>query len=120
MHLLHSGHMARIAARGLNIKDNFKSVDWIKVNQMKRCSQKAFSLCPDRDFCGCVDDATFAEGSECDAFNKQSLKIMSNGDRIRSMDDEELTEFLNAWAQKPFAWKQEPGTTGWWIKEPWK
>ena len=87
---------------------------------MKRCSKKAFALCPDRFFCGCVDDATFTEGSECDAFNKQALKIMSNGDHIRSMDDLELAKFLSTWAQHPFDWRQNPEATCWWIREPWK
>lgn len=37
---------------------------------MKRCSAFAYSICPDRSFCGKLEDAVFTEGSECDDFNE--------------------------------------------------
>lgn len=37
---------------------------------MKRCSAFAYSICPDRYFCGKLEDAVFMDGSECDEFNE--------------------------------------------------
>ena len=37
---------------------------------MKRCSDFAYAMCPDRHICGERDDAVYMEGSECDAFNE--------------------------------------------------
>lgn len=37
---------------------------------MQRCSEKAFAMCPHRKFCCTIDDATFADNSECAAFNR--------------------------------------------------
>lgn len=62
---------------------------------MQRCSEKAFAKCPTRHLCGRVEDATFADNSECAAFNRAVEDApMTNGDRIRAMSDEELCEFL--------------------------
>ena len=64
---------------------------------MMICSKEAFARCPTAHLCGSREQATFAEGSECDKFN-QAAKSMSkpktNGDRIRSMNDYELAVFL--------------------------
>lgn len=38
---------------------------------MLKCSKEAFAACPDRHLCGCPNEATFTEGSECDQFNRQ-------------------------------------------------
>lgn len=63
---------------------------------MQRCSQKAFAMCPTRHLCGTIEDATFTDDSECAAFNRSvDDKPMTNADRIRSMSDEELSEFIN-------------------------
>lgn len=63
---------------------------------MMNCDPKAFAKCPTRHLCGTPEDATFAAGSECDQFNQQILhQPMTNADRIREMDDEELAIFLN-------------------------
>lgn len=63
---------------------------------MLRCSPEAFAKCPTRHICGNQHEATFAEGSECDEFNRQVLdKPMTNADRIRAMTDEELERFIN-------------------------
>lgn len=37
---------------------------------MKRCGEFAYSICPDRSFCGKLEDAVFMDGSECDEFNE--------------------------------------------------
>ncbi len=62
---------------------------------MLRCSPKAYAKCPDRHLCGPIEDATFAEDSECATFNqKVEAKSMTNADRIRAMSDKELAEFI--------------------------
>ena len=59
---------------------------------MLKCSPEAFAKCPTRHFCGVRhDDATFAEGSDCDKFNQEVLAApKTRVDRIRSMSDEAL------------------------------
>ena len=37
---------------------------------MRRCSEFAYAMCPDRYICGSLEDAVFAEGSECDKYNQ--------------------------------------------------
>ena len=60
---------------------------------MMKCSEKAFSKCPDRRIC--VGDATFNEGSECDKFNQQvENEVITRLEKIRSMSAEELADFL--------------------------
>ena len=44
--------------------------------------------------------------------------IITNADRIRAMGDEELAEFLNSWADQPWAWKREGGETICWLQQP--
>lgn len=62
---------------------------------MMQCSKRAYAMCPDRHFCGPIEAATFADDSECAAFNAAvEDKPMTNADRIRAMDDEELGHFL--------------------------
>ena len=64
---------------------------------MLRCSKEAFAACPDRKGCGCPEEATFTEGSECHKFNLAiDSHVMTNADRIRAMSDEELEEFIRA------------------------
>lgn len=36
---------------------------------MLRCSPEAYARCPDRQYCGPLEDAVFVEASECDCFN---------------------------------------------------
>lgn len=63
---------------------------------MLKCSKEAFATCPDRHCCGRIEEATFAEGSDCDKFNQQIMeKTITNADRIRTMSDEELEHFIN-------------------------
>lgn len=58
---------------------------------MLKCSKEAFAACPDRKNCGCIEEAIFAEGSECDEFNRKiGRHTLTNADRIRAMSDEEL------------------------------
>lgn len=62
---------------------------------MLKCSPEAFAKCPTRALCGNINEATFTEGSECDRFNQSvQNQPMTNADRIRTMSDEELCEFL--------------------------
>lgn len=65
---------------------------------MLRCSKEAFAACPTAHICGRREDSTFTEGSECDKFNQkvaESCKlVITNGDRIRAMSDEELERLL--------------------------
>lgn len=62
---------------------------------MLRCSSKAYAQCPDHHLCGSIEDATFAEDSECAAFNQEvEAKPMTNADQIRAMSDKELVEFI--------------------------
>lgn len=42
---------------------------------------------------------------------------MSNLDWIKSMDECELAEFLNQWAETPWAWKKDPGETLYWLQQ---
>lgn len=78
-----------------------------------KCHPRAYAQCPHRHLCCSLNDADFAEGSECDKFNQKILdQPMTNADRIRGMTDKELIEFLgfhslcahissehNAWCQ---------------------
>ena len=41
----------------------------------------------------------------------------TNADRIRAMSDDELTDFLNHWADFK-AWKRDPGATKEWLQQP--
>lgn len=42
---------------------------------------------------------------------------MTNADKIRRMNDAELTDFLNRWAMSHVAWKEDPGETLCWLRE---
>ena len=62
---------------------------------MMQCSKRTYAMCPDRYLCGPIEDATFADGSECAAFNAAvEDQPMTNADRIRAMSDDELCLFL--------------------------
>ena len=63
---------------------------------MLKCSKEAFAACPTRHLCGCPEEATFTEGSECDMFNRQiGSHVMTHADQIRAMSDEELADKLH-------------------------
>lgn len=36
---------------------------------MQRCSEKAYSICHGREYCGAIEDAVFQDGSRCQIFN---------------------------------------------------
>lgn len=63
---------------------------------MRQCSEKAFIACNGQLRCKSREVAFFLPGSQCDDFNRAQEKKATNGDRIRSMIDEELSEFINA------------------------
>ena len=45
-------------------------------------------------------------------------KPMTNADRIRSISDEELADFLNQWGTSTRAWQKDPGETLYWLQQP--
>lgn len=52
-------------------------------------------MCPTRHLCGPIEEAIFTEDSECAEFNRYvEDKPMTNGDRIRSMSNEELAKLI--------------------------
>lgn len=61
---------------------------------MMKCDPRAFAKCPYRAQCGdSPKHAEFAEGSECDDFNRDIINApLTNADRIRAMSDEELAK----------------------------
>lgn len=62
---------------------------------MLKCDPRAFVRCPYNKSCVTPEQTEFAEGSDCDLFNKKILdKPPTNADRIRMMDDRELAIFL--------------------------
>ena len=86
---------------------------------MLKCSKEAFAACPDRKGCGCPEAAVFAEGSECDMFNRhiaQDTNVLTNADRIRAMSDEELA----AWMAECNAYGERADASQWlpWLQEP--
>ena len=42
---------------------------------------------------------------------------MTNADRIRSISDEELADFLNQWGTSTRAWQKDPGETLYWLQQ---
>ena len=63
---------------------------------MMKCDPKAFAKCPTRHLCGTPEDATFADGSECDKFNQKILhQPMTNADMIRKMNDDTLAAWIS-------------------------
>lgn len=66
---------------------------------MLKCSKEAFAACPTRHLCGRREEATFAEGSECDMFNRQIRShTMTHADRIRAENDDGLKETIHAFS----------------------
>ena len=39
-----------------------------------KCNPTAYANCPDRTYCGNLNEAVFVEGSECDKFNQNAMK----------------------------------------------
>lgn len=44
-------------------------------------------------------------------------RLMTNGDRIRTMPDEELAAFLSEWGERSLAWHSEYGETLAYLQE---
>ncbi len=56
-----------------------------------------------------------------DHFRDLTKKIepLTNADRIRVMDDEEMADFLAyTWATSARAWQKDPGETLYWLQQP--
>lgn len=61
---------------------------------MQKCDARAIARCPDREACG---DHVFADGSDCDKLNQKILlEKPTKADRLRLMNDKELTDFLTS------------------------
>ena len=66
---------------------------------MMKCDPRAFARCPYNKTCGSLELAEFTENSDCHRFNNKVLDMpVTNGDRIRMMDDRELASFLKSLA----------------------
>ena len=61
---------------------------------MRQCSEKAYAECSSPMRCKSREVAFYLPGSKCDDFNRAQEKTITNGDRIRSMTDNELSEYL--------------------------
>ena len=60
-----------------------------------------------------VDSPDPEEARDCNYFRE-----MTNADRIRSISDEELADFLNQWGTSTRAWQKDPGETLYWLQQP--
>lgn len=60
---------------------------------------------------------SFIDGECTASFCEYRRKKQTNADRIRVMSDDELTDFLNHWADFK-AWKRDPGATKDWLQQP--
>ena len=40
---------------------------------MLRCDKRVYEQCPDKEYCGSLDNAVFFEGSECDKYNRMVI-----------------------------------------------
>lgn len=60
---------------------------------MVKCHPRAYARCPDRHICGCIHEARFVEGSECDAFNQVIKELpLTMGEKVRCMNNNELAK----------------------------
>ena len=64
--------------------------------KMMKCDPRAFARCPYSKECsGSPEHTSFYKGTECDYFNQQVIHApLTNADRIRAMNDDELSEQL--------------------------
>ena len=64
---------------------------------LQKCDPRAFARCPYSATCISVDQAEFAENSDCALFNKKVLDSPStNADKIRGMTDIQMATFLHS------------------------
>ena len=75
--------------------------------------------------CPAFDKCTVYEyrGSKCAELRstygiESDPEIITNGDMIRSMSDEELAYFLNQWGTSTRAWQKDYGETLHWTQKP--
>ena len=59
-----------------------------------------------------VDSPDPEEARDCNYFRE-----MTNADRIRSISDEELADFLNQWGTSTRAWQKNKGETLYWLQQ---
>lgn len=63
---------------------------------MMKCDPRVFARCPYKGSCVSLEQAEFAEGSDCEKFNQKVLNApVTNGDKIRMMNDTELARLLS-------------------------
>lgn len=63
---------------------------------MLKCDPRVFARCPYKGSCVSLEQAEFTEGSDCEKFNQKVLNApVTNGDKIRMMNDTELARLLN-------------------------
>ncbi len=43
---------------------------------MLRCDKRVYKQCPDKEYCGSLDNAVFVEGSECDKYNREVIRVI--------------------------------------------
>ena len=64
-------------------------------------------------------NCTYFIRGECTAsFCEYRRKKQTNADRIRSISDEELADFLNQWGTSTRAWQKDPRETLYWLQQP--
>lgn len=63
---------------------------------MLKCDPRVFARCPYKGSCVSLEEAVFTEGSDCEKFNQKVLNApVTNGDKIRMMNDTELARLLS-------------------------
>ena len=50
--------------------------------------------------------------------SQEKNEPLTNAQKIRSMPDEELADFLNQWGTSTRAWQKDPGETLHWLQMP--
>ena len=61
---------------------------------MRQCSEKAYAECKSPMRCKSREVAFYLPGSQCDDFNREMEKTVTNGDALREMTDKALAEYL--------------------------
>lgn len=61
---------------------------------MRQCSEKAYAECKSPMRCKSREVAFYLPGSQCDDFNREKEKKVTNGDALRAMTDKALAEYL--------------------------
>ena len=92
---------------------------------MVKCDPRAKARCPYKKQCCGDNEGYFVEGSECDKFNQRILEPPpTNADHIRSLNDEELAEFIASQRVCQICHRRLnncfPEDVGNWLRQPWE